>query len=222
MSGSTAQICICQWVWLSLSWLVPCLVAAARLFPCLWLHRLVLLPVLGFWSLVGSLGFLSPVCAEFVVESDLSLFRSSSAAMGCRRISVFAFFGGSLLASLLNLVTTPPPHRTPPTTHHPPPHPTPPHPTPLHSIPTPSPTATTSNNTTTTTWLAGLLVPMISRCVHFVVGRPVESSQVQSLRQFHPCSGIDKDTSITPGPHHHHHHHNLHDQPFHSEVPLLG
>ena len=31
---------------------------------------------------------------------------------------------------------------------------------------------------------AGLLVTMISRCVHFVVGRPVESSQVQSLRQF--------------------------------------
>ena len=31
---------------------------------------------------------------------------------------------------------------------------------------------------------AGLLVPMISRCVHFVVGRPVESSQVHSLRQF--------------------------------------
>ena len=31
---------------------------------------------------------------------------------------------------------------------------------------------------------AGLLVTMISRCVHFVVGRPVESSQVHSLRQF--------------------------------------
>ena len=31
---------------------------------------------------------------------------------------------------------------------------------------------------------AGLLVTMISRCVHFVVGRPVESSQVLSLRQF--------------------------------------
>ena len=31
---------------------------------------------------------------------------------------------------------------------------------------------------------AGLLVTMISRCVHFVVGRPVESSQVQQLRQF--------------------------------------
>ena len=30
--------------------------------------------------------------------------------------------------------------------------------------------------------------------------------------QVHPCSGIDKDTSVTPGPHHnyhnyHHHHH---------------
>ena len=32
--------------------------------------------------------------------------------------------------------------------------------------------------------IAGLLVTMISRCVHFVVGRPVESSQVHSLRQF--------------------------------------
>ena len=32
--------------------------------------------------------------------------------------------------------------------------------------------------------LAGMLVAMLSRCVHFVVGRPVESPQVQSLRQF--------------------------------------
>ena len=32
--------------------------------------------------------------------------------------------------------------------------------------------------------LAGLLVTMISRCVHFVVGRLVESSQALSLRQF--------------------------------------
>ena len=31
---------------------------------------------------------------------------------------------------------------------------------------------------------AGLLVMMISRCVHFVVGRPVEYPHVQSLRQF--------------------------------------
>ena len=31
---------------------------------------------------------------------------------------------------------------------------------------------------------ASLLVTMIVRCVHFVVGRPVESSQVHSLRQF--------------------------------------
>ena len=30
---------------------------------------------------------------------------------------------------------------------------------------------------------AGLLVTMISRCVHIVVGRPVETSQVHSLRQ---------------------------------------
>ena len=32
--------------------------------------------------------------------------------------------------------------------------------------------------------IVGLMVTMISRCVHFVVGRPVESSQVHSLRQF--------------------------------------
>ena len=31
--------------------------------------------------------------------------------------------------------------------------------------------------------LAGMQVAMLSRCVHFVVGRPVEFSQVQSLRQ---------------------------------------
>ena len=31
---------------------------------------------------------------------------------------------------------------------------------------------------------AGLLVTVISRCVRFLVGRPVESSQVHSLRQF--------------------------------------
>ena len=32
--------------------------------------------------------------------------------------------------------------------------------------------------------IAGMLVAMLSRCVHFVVGRPVQSPQVQSLRQF--------------------------------------
>ena len=32
--------------------------------------------------------------------------------------------------------------------------------------------------------IAGLLVTMISRSVHFVVGTPVVSSQVHSLRQF--------------------------------------
>ena len=32
--------------------------------------------------------------------------------------------------------------------------------------------------------IVGMLVAMPSCCVHFVVGRPVESPQVQSLRQF--------------------------------------
>ena len=36
---------------------------------------------------------------------------------------------------------------------------------------------------------ACLLVTMTSRCVHFVVGRPVESSLVHSLRQFPTTTG---------------------------------
>ena len=74
---------------------------------------------------------------------------------------------------------------------------------------------------------AGLLVTMISRCVHFVV-RPVESSQVQSLRQFQllalpagmwvaflgPCTQVQGRGSCPQG-------HGLHNQVHHRRDPWI-